>query len=229
MKKNLLAAIAASLLLAGTADAQERPCPPRPDALVLAILSVHEAGWEAEADMRGIHAALRHIAERTGSRYATAGCIHSGRALRGETSRSWVAGLDVRGSRPSSWPSVVLTHRRDGTVDVEPHGRWGSFRGRWLATLELARRVVLEEPSGTCLPETWGSDADLLARARRSSRTWVEVDCGETRNHFGAWATPPEEPAEAESHTSLRAYARPRPWFVYRGPITIVRRRDLEG
>lgn len=186
MTKLLLVAaiVAASLLVAAPASAQT--CPRRDDALVLAILSVHEAGWEAEADMRGIHAALRAIAARLEVSYATAACVHSGRALRGETDRPWVSELDERARTPRTWPTSA-TRCREGECVVGRHPPFGAYRARWLATLELARRVVLEEPAAPCLPATWGSREDVRA-GEANGRTWVDVACGETRNRFGSWS-----------------------------------------
>lgn len=168
--------------------AEAQSCPERSDALTLAILTVHEAGWVAEDDMRGIHAAIRSVAARAGVAFAEAACRHSGRALRGETDRAWAAGLDELGSRPARWPGLA-TRCRDGVCRVEEHAPWERYRERWLRTLELAAHVV-GHADGTlvdCAPCTWGSESDVLTREARSSRTWVDVECGETRNRFGCW------------------------------------------
>lgn len=182
----LLAALGV-LLVAGAALAQ--PCPSAPDELVLARLTVHEAGWEAEADARAIYRAIESVAARAGTSWARAACLHSGRALRGETSRPWVAELALDGREPAHWPRT-RTVCRDGSCRVVEHAPWSAFRDRWLATLELAA-FVIGHAAGTyvdCAPETWGSHEDVMGRdGRTPGVVWIDVDCGETHNRFGRW------------------------------------------
>jgi hypothetical protein len=193
MRMTMFLTILVVFLSTAPADAQQRPtCQQRDPALILAIITVHEAGWDSENDMRGIHAVIQSVAARAGSSYATAACIHSPRALRGETTRPWVSTLDPRGTEPGSWPRVTTVCRR-GACAVTAHAPWAAYRQRWLDVLALARRVVSEPSSGatcpscaTCTPATWGSDDDVERRSS-ATRHWVDVDCGETRNRFGYW------------------------------------------
>lgn len=140
--------------------------------------------------MRGIHAVLLNLSERIGSRYATAACVHSGRSLRGVTDRSWVAGLNRRGTEPAGWPRSVTRCSGEACRVVE-HARWSVFRARWLRTLAMAEALVLE--TAFCGAATWGSDRDV-ADGRAAGRTWTDdpacaPSTGATRNHFGAWGS----------------------------------------
>lgn len=184
----IAAILVACACLVVTAPAVAQRCPRVPDHLILARLTVHEAGWEAEADMRGIHAVLRRIAARDSISFARAACLHSGRALRGETSRAWVAGLDEDGARPVRWPSAA-TRCRDGVCRVEEHAPWVAFVDRWRRTLELAAHVVAHADATftDCAPLTWGSRMDVRRGEERGRARFETVDCGETRNVYGRW------------------------------------------
>lgn len=186
----------ALLALACPADAQHVP-----DYLLLARICVHEAGWEQEADCAAIHQVLVAGAEREDLSYRTYAYNYSGRALRGETSRAWVANLREDGREPDGWPETVIV--RDGdSVSVEPHAPWGMYRERWLRTIEIARGVIAGSITAACAEPVhdWGGRVDR-GRARRLGL--VEVDCGETRNDFYARPAlrtaptelPPEAPA----------------------------------
>jgi hypothetical protein len=175
MLRTLLAAIAACLLVASAAHAQRRA----PAHLVLARVCVHEAGWESPADCAAIWDVLTSGAERHGISRRSFAHAYSGRALRGRTSRPWVAELNERGDAPRSWPRVWVA--RDGRVMEHPG--WGVFRARWLALLEECRRIVAGEVASSCVepPHDWGGPVDD-ERARRLGL--VRVSCGETRNRF---------------------------------------------
>lgn len=173
------AAMGALLALAVPADAQHVP-----DYLLLARICVHEAGWEAEADCAAIHEVLTAGAEREDLSYRTYAYNYAGRALRGETSRAWVANLREDGREPEGWPETTLV--RDGdAVSVRPHAPWSMYRDRWLGTIAIARRVIAGEIAARCAEPVhdWGGRVDR-GRARRLGL--VEVECGDTRNDFYA-------------------------------------------
>jgi len=183
------ATMGALLALACPADAQHVP-----EYLLLARICVHEAGWEAEADCAAIHEVLVRGAEREELSYRTYAYNYAGRALRGETSRSWVASLREDGREPEGWPETSI--RRDGdTVSVVPHAPWSAYRDRWLATLEMARRVHAGEIRAACAEPVhdWGGRVDR-SRARRLGL--IEVECGDTRNDFYARPALREAPAD---------------------------------
>lgn len=161
------------------ADAQHVP-----DYLMLARICVHEAGWEAEADCAAIHEVLMAGAEREDLSYRTYAYNYAGRALRGETSRAWVANLRADGREPEGWPETTIVREGD-LVSVAAHAPWSMYRERWLRTIELARRVLSGEVRAQCAEPVhdWGGRVDR-GRARRLGL--VEVDCGETRNDFYA-------------------------------------------
>lgn len=173
------ATMGALLALAVPADAQHVP-----DYLMLARICVHEAGWEAEADCAAIHQVLTAGAEREDLSYRTYAHNYSGRALRGETSRSWVANLREDGREPEGWPETTIVREGDA-VRVAPHAPWSMYRDRWLRTIELARRVIAGEITASCVEPVhdWGGRVDR-GRARRLGL--IEVECGETRNDFYA-------------------------------------------
>jgi hypothetical protein len=171
MKRMALVLFMSCLAFKSRVEAQE--CPERSDALILAILTVHEAGWAAFDDMRGIDSAIRNMARRDGTGYAEAACTHSGRSLRGETRRVWVSRLNEAGDIPEGLAPEM--------------GSWvRRLRGLWMRTLEEARNVVAG-PLACPGVMTWGSLDDITRREIRGYRVWVNVRCGETRNRMGRW------------------------------------------
>lgn len=164
--------------IGSVADAQGRAS----DTLLLARICVHESGWESPLDCAAIHQVLVAGSEREGMSYRSYAFAYSGRALRGETLRSWVAHLREDGREPLNWPRSV-TVRRGEELRVEPHAPWGAFRDRWLTTLETARMVMSGELRSSCVtpPHDWGGRVDR-ARARRLGL--IRIECGETHNDF---------------------------------------------
>lgn len=172
MRTTTLLAALAALLATSSAEAQRAYR--APDHLTLARVCVHEAGWESVDDCAAIWEVLRAGAERGGYSVRVYALAYSGRALRGQTSRPWVAELNEEGSRPRSWPT---------TWQGRPHPGWGAFRTRWLALLEACRLIVAGEVRSSCedQPHDWGGPVDDR-RARRLGL--IRIDCGETLNRY---------------------------------------------
>lgn len=171
----LLAAIAALALAPSTSAAQFVPAS---DAVILARVCFHESGWTSTDDCAGIKEVLVNGSERHGLSFRSYALAYSGRALRGETSRSWVAQLGPRGRRPSRWPVTW-----DSPTGPRPHPGWSVFRDRWMDLLGLAERLMDGTASGKCetSPHDWGGPMDD-ARAERIGL--IRIDCGETLNRF---------------------------------------------
>ena len=93
MRHLILAALTAVLLSPATVSGQTRRAS---DALVLARVCAHEAGWDALADCSAIYDVLRGGAERHGMTLRAFAHAYSGRALRGQTSRPWMAARTLR-------------------------------------------------------------------------------------------------------------------------------------
>lgn len=170
---------AALVLFVTSAHAQHES-----DALVLARICAHEAGWSAHesGDCAAIATVLLRLAEDRGWTFRAAAYAYSGRALRGETSRRYYAELDEHGTQPASWPGHRWVTRGDIVV-AEPGPSWSRFRPRWLALLDHARAVLAGEVVDACAdpPDDWGGRVD---RRRAARLGLVEVDCGETHNDF---------------------------------------------
>lgn len=153
-----------------------------PDYLLLARICAHEAGWDAFNDCPAIYAVLMRNAERHGYSFRSAAYAYSGRALRGETSRSYYAGLNEEGTRPEGWPATVWVRRGDVMV-TESGPAWSNYRDRWLALLAHARAIVAGDVTHSCAetPDDWGGRVD---RRRAATIGLIEIDCGDTRNDF---------------------------------------------
>jgi len=171
--------LVALLLASSTASAQRRDS----DALVLARVCAHEAGWDALEDCAAIHAVLSGGAERHGMTLRAYAYAYSGRALRGQTSRPWMAALREDGSEPAGWPRVRYVVRRDGSARAAAHPAWSGYRAQWLALLAYARLLVAGDVASSCVepPHDWGGSMDA-ARATRIGL--IPVSCGGTRNQF---------------------------------------------
>lgn len=154
------------------------------DHVLLARTCVSEAGWDGAQDCAAIAAVLAGIAERDGVSFARAWALASPRLAECSVSRRWLCDLGDRCTEPAGWPRVVV--EPDGRV--RPHPPWSAYRDRCRAVMDRAA-FVLAHPGGFCseAPRAWGNSADILAREPLSDRTWVPVDCGETRNSFGSW------------------------------------------
>lgn len=185
----VLALMCSSLIVSGQeAEASPRRTPITP-ALALATLTVSEAGWEADVDMRGIHAVLLRTQERASSTYTTAARLYARRVIGRERdiSRRWLWGLNPRGTEPEAWPTEAWVRRHGELVRV-PHPRWSVYRERWLNTYARAEEVVEYTFAtwgewGPCdrIPDDWGGDMDM-ERATRLDLT--EVSCPDAENHF---------------------------------------------
>lgn len=142
------------------------------DAVTLARLCVHEAGWDSPADCALIHAVLMGIVERDGVTYEQAAELAAPRLARCMVSRRWVCGLDEDAARPAYWPLAS----------------WETHRPQWLDILDHAQRVISGEVESPCssTPRVWGSAADV-ARGRGRGFTWVDAGCRGTRNLGGRW------------------------------------------
>ena len=188
---------ACALILAGAyaltcvmcAASQAEPDP----ALLLARTCVSERGWAlSTTDCRAIGEIVEGRAarlERATSRAAAwRVAIRSlSPSLHGEVPirRPWLRALDASGARPAGWPGGRWSCPSGAECPVER-------RADWLATLDEARAIYAGTAPRVCAepPLAWGSDSDLRRRlplARRRGLTWHEVDCGESRNHFGRW------------------------------------------
>lgn len=142
------------------------------DGLILARLTVHEAGFDSPADASLIHAVLSGIVERDHVSYRRAAALAAPRWSAGRTSRPWTLELHEDGRTPRGWRGA----------------RWSAYRERWGALLEHARRVVRGEIPSTCSssPRVWGSRADV-ARGRARGSVWRDAGCAGTRNLGGRW------------------------------------------
>jgi len=183
-----------------TADAQNEPLTP---ALALARLCVSEAGWNCfvSGDGFAIHEVMLRGSTRQRIRYETFARAYA-RRLFGARPHDvprlrWVGQMNEAGTAPASWPAT-LTRTVRGTVRVEPHAPWSSYRARWLAVLVRAREVVADltlddvDEWGICdrAVHDWGGWMD---RARAERIGLVPVGCGlaatettpaHTRNDF---------------------------------------------
>lgn len=165
MRFAALALAALEIVAARPALADDR------DAVELARTCVSEAGWMPGDDCRAIGETLRGLARRRRVSVAAAARLASPRLAACRINRRWLCGLDEAAREPAGWPSSV---------------RWSAHRGRWLAVLALARRIVDELEPTTCadVPITWGSAEDWRRARARGARLRV-VECGATRNLFG--------------------------------------------
>lgn len=160
------------LVLAGIAGlvtiAQSQDDP----GLLLARTCVHEAGFDSPADCQLVHAVLSGIVERDGVSYRQAWRLASPRLARCDVRRSWVCRLRADGERPAGFPA-----------------RWSRYRDRWMAVLEVSRRLIAgEQVAAVCAerPRVWGSRSDV-ARGRARGRRWVDAGCVGARNLGGRW------------------------------------------
>ena len=150
-----------------------RACPDAPQALILARLTWHEAGVDSLADASAIYESLTGLAQVRGETWEEAACAYSGRALRGETRRSWISRLDGVEIAPDGWPGRLSW------------GRQGPLFGR---LLEHADRIVAGDVARACeaLPTDWGDpDLDSHRIARGLARGyWRRLSCPHARNVY---------------------------------------------
>lgn len=168
-----------------------------PDAIMLARICAHEAGWESDGtgswnaeetgDCAAIHEVLYRNAHFRGFSYRASGHAYSGRLLSGTTVRSYYNELDADGTRPPSWPTGSWVTGASGMLQFEPGPSWERYRDRWLELLRYAELLAHSNPEDTspcAIPvDDWGGRMDA-ARAERLEL--IPVDCGHTRNDFYA-------------------------------------------
>lgn len=200
-------------LIAQLARAQELP---RDEALILAQITIHEAGWEDTGDLEAIDAVLRAGAERTGMSYRAFARAYSGMIWAGRTSKPWVRHLDSSCSEPEEWPEhVIREHRDESTGEItytrERHAPWRAYRSRCELVMERARATRAGEREHGCAvtPHDWGGAVDR-ARARRIGLIAIDCSLGdvETRNTF--YVRPSLSPSPSPSPSRARERARGR-------------------
>lgn len=185
--RSILVSFFFAFALVSLAFAQvEGPRVGRDDDLLLARICAHEAGFDADetGDCAAIHEVLYRGAVRQGLSYSAFAHSYSGRALRGETRRSYYAELDRDGRRPARWPAGSWASV-EGTMRFVPGPSWSRYSAAWLELLAHAAFLVARHPDDVspceCPVDDWGGAVD---RARAERLGLVEVDCGETRNDF---------------------------------------------
>jgi len=155
-------------LLARGACAQDPGLAPE-----LAQVCVSEAGtFSAQWECAAIAETLRNRAERRGQTLRQVMRAHSDRVFdRTRTDRrAWLAWLREDGRKPRHWYAHLPWHGRN--------------RRGWLRLVRHVR-YVLEHDVRVCdgKPITWGNAKDRKRYIMQNPRA-VEVDCGETKNHF---------------------------------------------
>lgn len=196
--------LSASAVLHGTASAQE-PSPGAPSApetapestgetgretaemqaLWLARICVHEAGFHSPDDCR----AIWRVLERGARRHRTTPLGFARRYSRTvfddtrTDPRGWITRLDATGQEPAGFPATV-EREVDGRRRSHRHPPWSGFRDDWLRTLAASRRIVGGELRARCrAPDDWGGPMDAERAARLGLMPLV---CGETQNTFYA-------------------------------------------
>jgi hypothetical protein len=142
------------------------------DALWLARLSVHEAGWTHLRDVDGIHAVVANT-QREGEPYLQAMHRRTGyRLLTRSTDRLWALHLQYQREAPLHWVRLPWA---------------GRYRARFGHVLDRARQAVTGQGEQICprAPIAWGGRMDSAGFRQRG---WVKLDCGETKNGF--WGLP---------------------------------------
>lgn len=155
---------------------------PSDDALWLARICVHEAGWSSPDDCRAIwrvfeRGARRHRTTPIGFARMYSRTIFDGTR---QDPRGWITRLDARGDEPAGYPRFA-EHTVDGRRLRHRHPPWSNYRDAWLEVLSLSERVVQGRARARCSPDDWGGAMDA-ARAARIGL--VPVNCGETHNLF---------------------------------------------
>lgn len=187
----LVGGVLVFLAVAPSAASQERSRRRMTPQLALAILTVHEAGWEADADMRGIHAVILRMQERNASSsYVGAASAYARRLLggQGETNRPWLRSLNPEGTQPEGWPDVTWVRTSSGESLRRRYPPWSAYRAIWLRTYARAGEVVqyrLDDWAswGPCsdIPDDWGGSID---RERAQRLGLIRLSCASTRNDF---------------------------------------------
>lgn len=151
----------------------ERPCPDAPRALIVARLTWHEAGVDSIADASAIYESITGLSRVRGETWEQAACSYSGRALRGETARSWVSRVDDAEIAPLGWPEAAS---------------WPTNLRLFRRLLEHADRLVAGDVAAACtaLPTDWGHPVLDSHRIERGLARgyWRRVSCGRTRGVY---------------------------------------------
>ena len=170
--------VVAALLALGAlapvrAQLEEQPCPAAPRALILTRLTWHEAGVDALEDASAIYESITGLSVVRGESWEDAACAYSGRALRGETARSWVSRLEGPELAPVGWPAGAS---------------WSVHAPMLSRLLEHADQLVAGELPRSCtaLPTDWGDpELDSHRIERGVARGyWRRVSCGRTRGVY---------------------------------------------
>jgi len=149
-------------------------------AVSLARIYFNEADGRSRADERLIYQVLSRLSGggRPDLRQMRA---YSSRATgveppgRSERVR-WVAELDAAGTEPPSYQATIP---------------WRAVRGRWLRTLERARRDLAEPPENPCAgarPHHWGSRRLRSDLRHACAAGWVPLECAGSLNV--GWCVP---------------------------------------
>lgn len=180
----------AAALFASSTRGQRRPS----EELVLAQITIHEAGWDDLGDAEAIDAVLRNGAAREAISYRAFARAYSGRIWTGETSKRWVRHLDESCNAPAEWPAATVRRGIDSATGEEtyvrvPHAPWRTYRERCLAVMERAREIRSGVRTHHCTsePHDWGGVVDHERAARLGL---IPIDCSaegvEPRNTFYA-------------------------------------------
>lgn len=164
----------ACLLSWGRAESQEPVCPDAPRPVILARLTWHEAGVDALVDASAIYESITGLSLVRRESWEEAACAYSGRALRGETVRSWISLLDASGIAPDGFP-----HARSS---------W-EVNGRLFGRLLTHSALVVDgdaEPACEALPTDWGHPVLDSARIERGIARgyWRRVSCPGARGTY---------------------------------------------
>lgn len=146
--------------------------------VLLARTCVSERGWRIETDdCAAIYEVALARAAVSGDSLRDAICDLSPHLHGGVVTRAWLQDLRSDGERPRGLGAPWERLRHGGLI---------SRREAWMVTVEEARELIGGFRGRVCELEVraWGSDADLRRR-RLAGLRWVEVECGDTFNHFG--------------------------------------------
>lgn len=168
-----------------------------PDHVLLARTCVSERGWRIETnDCRALYEVALVQAtiisrDHPGYEVRDAICDLSPHLHTGEiTRRRWLLDLEEDAHQPEGWTGARWT-RREGCGDDREGRCRVARREDWIATLEETRVLFSDGEPRVCErpPRAWGSTDDLVRR-RRCGYTWVEIECGDTENHYGILRAP---------------------------------------
>lgn len=141
------------------------------DALDLARLCVHEAGFDSPDDCTGIYAVIANGAEREGMTWSAFARVYSRRFFAGTSAQPWALQLDEdRGPHGVRWSWT--------------HPRVGGLPSRHDAFSALVAHCRVLFGGGPSVDATdWGSESDMRRRASQGRRFRV-VAVGASHNVF---------------------------------------------